>query len=118
MLDEIKKTHKEVFNSMGLGNTYCMDVLSWASQEFDEDGVHLTKEAGKIFVGGILSAAEAIFNAGFIDMTTRKVSQRRMPMVCWRRGSTDWRLPLMNEDGTTTCSLPEYVRSSIWLQTS
>jgi hypothetical protein len=68
MLDEIKKKHKEVFNSMGLGNTSRVDVLSWASQEFEEDGVHLTKEAGKVFVGGILNAAEAIFQAGFIDI--------------------------------------------------
>jgi hypothetical protein len=69
MLDTMKKTHKEVFNSMKLLNTSRIDVISIASQEFEQDGVHLTKAAGRIFVDGIMKGAENIFKAGFIDIT-------------------------------------------------
>lgn len=68
-LDGIKALHKEVFDSMGLNNTSRVDVISRASQQFEQDGVHLTAPAGKIFVQGILEASEKIFRASFIDLS-------------------------------------------------
>jgi hypothetical protein len=68
-LDGIKAFHKEVFDLMGLNNTSRIDVISRALQQFEQDGVHLTASAGKIFVQGILEASEKIFRASFIDLS-------------------------------------------------
>jgi len=69
-LEDIKAKNKEVFDSMGLNNTSRADVISRASQQFEKDGVHLTAAAGKIFVGGMLDAAEKFFRASFVDLAS------------------------------------------------
>jgi len=66
--DMIKETHKEGSNKVGLTNVSRVDVISRASQQFEQDGVHLTKASGKIFVKGILDQAERIFKATFVDL--------------------------------------------------
>jgi hypothetical protein len=64
----IKELHKEGANKLGLTNISRVDVISRASQQFEQDGVHLTNASGKIFVGGILNEAEKIFKATFVDL--------------------------------------------------
>ncbi len=44
-------------------------MISRASQQFDPDQVHLTATSGKIFVQGILEAAETFFRAEVIDLS-------------------------------------------------
>jgi hypothetical protein len=66
--DMIKETHKEGANKIGLINISRVDVISRASQQFEQDGVHLTAASGKIFVSGILDEAEKIFKATFVDL--------------------------------------------------
>jgi hypothetical protein len=116
MLDTMKKTHKEVFNSMKLLNTSRIDVISIASQEFEQDGVHLTKAAGRIFMDGIMKGAENIFKAGFIDISeddpsTDSTSNRKLEKI-------EWRLLLMRDDGTTIFYLPGQEKSWTWPQTN
>ncbi len=67
-LDFIKKCQKERIQGTRLGNISLADVISRASQQFGEDGVHLTPAAGKIFVASILEASEKIFKSDFVDL--------------------------------------------------
>jgi len=67
-LDEIKFLIKKMVQATGLGNISIVDVMTRAAQQFEEDAVHLTNEAGKIFVGAILDAAEEIFKAPYVDL--------------------------------------------------
>ena len=41
-LDVVRKCHKERIQATGLSNLYRVDVISRASQQFEQDGVHLT----------------------------------------------------------------------------
>jgi len=68
VLDTVKKEIKDGIEVMGLVNVSRMDIISRASQIFDQDGVHLTKSAGSIFVESILAAAEKSFAAPFINL--------------------------------------------------
>jgi len=68
VLDHVKAVHKNTVVKMGLTNVAGADVISRASQLFEEDGVHLTGKSGRIFVGGILDSAEQIFQATFVDL--------------------------------------------------
>jgi hypothetical protein len=70
VLDTIKKEIKDAVTSMGLVNVSILDIISRASQEFDVDGVHLTKAAGSVFVESILAAAEKSFSADFVNLET------------------------------------------------
>jgi hypothetical protein len=67
-IDAIKKLHKEEIRRMGVVNVFGIDIISRASQNFENDGVHLTKPAGLNFVEGMLEAAEKIFQASFVDL--------------------------------------------------
>jgi hypothetical protein len=66
-IDKIKKTQKDGIKNMKVVNVFSVDVISRASQQFEGDGVHLTKSSGRILVEGILSAAESVFRASFVD---------------------------------------------------
>jgi hypothetical protein len=68
VLDTIKKEIKDVIGSTGLGNISRADVISRASQEFDADGVHLTKQAGQVFLDSMLESAEKSFTAAFVTL--------------------------------------------------
>jgi hypothetical protein len=67
-LDAIKALHKDEIANMGLLNVSRVDVISRASQTFEEDGVHLTATSGKIYVEGILRAAKKSFKAEYVDL--------------------------------------------------
>ena len=67
-LNFIKKCHKDRIQASGLANISRADVISRASQQFEQDGVHLTPAAGKIFVEAILEASEKVFKAAFVDL--------------------------------------------------
>jgi hypothetical protein len=71
-LDGIKKAQKEEIKKMKVINVFSVDVISRASQQFEGDGVHLTKTSGRIFVEGILDAAESVFRASFVDLEDRE----------------------------------------------
>ena len=67
-LDTIKKEIRDGIGLMGNVRISRADVISRASQQFENDGVHLTKASGKIFVGGILEAARRTFEADFVNL--------------------------------------------------
>ena len=67
-LEAIKALHKDEIASMGLLNVSRVDVISRASQTFENDGVHLSAASGKIYVEGILRAAEKSFKAEYVDL--------------------------------------------------
>jgi hypothetical protein len=69
-LDELKQRHKEGIRSMGVVNVFGVDVICRASQQFEKDGFHLTKNSGAIFVECTLDAAEAVFRSSFVDLST------------------------------------------------
>jgi hypothetical protein len=67
-LDVVRKRHKESIQATGLTNLYRVDVISRASQQFKQDGVHLTKAAGRVFIDAILEASERIFKSELVDL--------------------------------------------------
>ena len=69
-LDELKQRHKEGIRSMGVINVFGVDVICRASQQFEKDGFHLTKNSGAIFIECTLDAAEAVFQSSFVDLST------------------------------------------------
>jgi hypothetical protein len=68
LLDDVRKRHKEFIQAADLPNISRVDVISRASQQFDQDGIHLTPAAGKIFVEAILEASEKIFRSEVVDL--------------------------------------------------
>ena len=68
MEDEIKQEFEKAFNTHCLLNISKVDAVSRGSQEFDKDGVHLTKEAGKNFVANLIEMAEAAFEAENVEV--------------------------------------------------
>ncbi len=64
---------------IGLNNVSSADVISRASQQFDPDQIHLTDASGKVFVQGILEAAEKSFHAEFIELGDGEVSDPPAP---------------------------------------
>ena len=79
-LDGIKKAQKEEIKKMKVINVFSVDVISRASQQFEGDGVHLTKASGRIFVEGILDAAESVFRASFVDLEDREDGEHEEEM--------------------------------------
>ena len=67
-IDIVKKEIRDMLAAVGLVNISRADVISRASQVFEADGVHLTKEAGTIFLESILEAAERTFTADYVDL--------------------------------------------------
>ncbi len=57
-LDNYKKLVKDNLKKECLGNLTAIDVIPVKSQIFSQDGVHLTKEAGKVFINLMLDSAE------------------------------------------------------------
>jgi hypothetical protein len=68
MLDKVRKEIKDVLQSLNLKNLFRSDVISRASQQFDPDLVHLTAASGKVFVHGLLEAAEKAFQAEYVEL--------------------------------------------------
>jgi len=68
ILDTLRKEIKDGISLAGQKNITRSDVISRASQQFETDGVHLTKASGKIFVEGILEAAKRTFDADYVDL--------------------------------------------------
>jgi len=64
----VKKCHKDKIHAAGLGNISRVDVISRASQLFEDDQIHLTPDAGKAFVGSILEESDKIFNSDYVDL--------------------------------------------------
>jgi hypothetical protein len=67
-MDLVKKCHKDKIHAAGLGNISRVDVISRASQQFDDDQIHLTPEAGKVFVRSILEESVKIFKSDYVDL--------------------------------------------------
>lgn len=67
-LDNYKKLVKDNLKKECLGNLTAIDVIPVKSQIFLQDGVHLTKEAGKVFINLMLDSAEDFFEADSVDL--------------------------------------------------
>ena len=109
IVEIICKEVREVISTSGLQNVSRCDVMPRASQQFEEDGVHLTDASGRIFVEGMLEAAEKIFGAQFIDLTVRDTP----PTLLLLNESENLRSILKSGSGTTICCLLVPARSSI-----
>ena len=66
--DRIRKTFEKSFNSQCQANISKIDCVAFASQVFDQDGVHLTEEAGASFVGNMIGMAEDCFEAEVVEL--------------------------------------------------
>ncbi len=71
-IDKIKRLQKEEIQKMKVINVFSVDVISRASQQFEKDGVHLTRTSGEGFVEAILNAAEKVFEASFVDLDDKE----------------------------------------------
>ena len=60
-------------NSLKMVNVTKLDCMSRMSQQFDEQGVHLTPPAGKVFVEAMLMMADAFDKAENVDLTREDV---------------------------------------------
>jgi hypothetical protein len=69
VLDKVRQEIKDILQVVNLKNVLRSDVISRASQQFDSDLVHLTTASGKVFVQGLLDAAEKSFRAEFVELT-------------------------------------------------
>ena len=76
--DEIQKCYSEGLNNLRLTNLTLIDPISLMSQKFEEDKVHLTGEAGWLFLDGMLSAAEVFFAAEMVDLENEESGQEMM----------------------------------------
>jgi hypothetical protein len=68
MYDDINATVAESISSMRLSNLTRIEGIPEGCQQFEFDQVHLTMDAGVIFLEGILSKAETFFKAPLIDI--------------------------------------------------
>jgi hypothetical protein len=66
--EDIKKEFEMAVNTQCEMNINKIDAISWGSQEFESDGVHLNKSAGNSFVGNLVGMAEESFKAEQVDM--------------------------------------------------
>ena len=76
--DELKEYYNEGLSKLGLTNITTIDPISLTSQKFETDCVHLTKDAGWLFVDGILRAAEDFFKAEMVDLEEEQSGGERM----------------------------------------
>jgi hypothetical protein len=65
--DVIRKEFEAAVNAQCEMNVSKIDAVARGSQEFEKDGVHLTLEAGRNFVGNLIGMAEENFKAVQID---------------------------------------------------
>jgi len=66
--DNIRKEFEKAINNQSEINISKIDAAARASQQFENDGVHLTVAAGRNFVGNLVGMAEDYFSADLIDM--------------------------------------------------
>jgi hypothetical protein len=76
--DEMKKYHGEAINKLKKTNITIVEALSRTSQKFNQDMVHLTDQAGLMFVDSILNAAEDFFKAELVDLDEEEENDNRM----------------------------------------
>jgi hypothetical protein len=62
---------KAMISDKNINNVAIIDCVTSASQQFEEDQVHLTKASAGVFLEVILNQAEKFFNATLIDLTSR-----------------------------------------------
>ena len=72
-LDFIGKSFDDGLNLLKLDNVSKVDAISVASQVFADDGVHLVDSSGKVFVQGIIDAAERFFSATLLTIDDEDV---------------------------------------------
>lgn len=66
---DIRKEFERSYNKKGRSNIYKIDAIAKESQNFETDGVHLTKEAGISFVNNLLDMAEEAFETELVEET-------------------------------------------------
>jgi hypothetical protein len=57
----IRKVIDDGIKAINKKNVSRVDAITIASQQFEEDGVHLTKTSGRIFIEGLLSGSDSFF---------------------------------------------------------
>ena len=79
--DEICQDLKEKLAKNNFKNVGELESLSRASQFFESDEVHLTKESGRLFVDCILTSAESHYNAGpVVDLDKEEEEEEEVRM--------------------------------------
>ena len=79
--DEICQDLKEKLAKNNFKNVGELESLSRASQFFESDEVHLTKESGRLFVDCILTSAESYYNAGpVVDLDEEEEEEEEVRM--------------------------------------
>jgi hypothetical protein len=71
--DDIRKEFERSYNRKGRGNIYKIDAIAKESQNFEKDGVHLTKESGSMFVNNLLDMAEGAFESELVEESEDEV---------------------------------------------
>jgi hypothetical protein len=66
--EDICKAIEDGINKMNLTNLGKIGGMSRMSQQFEDDEIHYTANAGLVFLDTILTAAEAQFGAELIDL--------------------------------------------------
>jgi hypothetical protein len=78
-IGKIKKLQKDEIKRMKVINVFSVDVISRVSQQFENDGVHLTRASGGAFIEGILGAAETVFQASFVNLGDEEEEPDHVP---------------------------------------
>ena len=60
---------KSIIGSKSINNLVSICCSPGASQDFEKDGIHLSKSAGKVFLDIILDESENFFTADMVDLT-------------------------------------------------
>ncbi len=60
---------KNIIGSKSINNLVSICCSPGASQDFEVDGIHLSKSAGKVFLDIILNESENFFTADMVDLT-------------------------------------------------
>ncbi len=68
IINLIRKEFERAISNQSEINISKIDAAARASQQFENDGVHLTVAAGRNFVGNLVGMAEDYFSADLIDM--------------------------------------------------
>ena len=60
---------KAMISDRNINNVSNIACVSEASQQFEQDMIHLTKTSAKVFLEVTLAAAETFFNSDLVDLT-------------------------------------------------
>ena len=60
---------RAMVSDKNINNVSSIDCIPDASQQFEADLVHLTKQSGKVFIESILGRADKLFDAPMVDLT-------------------------------------------------